>query len=397
MLTGRDIVLIASIDWDPLWQSHQEIATRFAKAGNRVLFIENTGVRTPTVADASRLAKRIKGWSRSLMTEPRQIRSDLWVYSPLVFPPFSRRSVRKINRALLIPAITRAARRLRFVDPIIWTWLPTETALDIAGALSGTRSLLIYFNIADFKGLVQRPSRLKQAEDELLRSADVVFTYDATSQLRTSPARRVEPLPPSVNLEHFFLSPVRPEIPARPVIGYVGGVHRFLDLELIAECARRTPQWDWTLIGPLQIDVTPLKQLRNVHLVGARNHEVLPELVASFDVAVVPYRVVPETKTLAPTKINEYLASGKPTVATNLPWVTEFQERHAVLEVCTDSPDSFVAACERALTSTVDPSAAVRRRQVAEQFSWRERLEAISGIIEEIAEEKESKATLGGQ
>ncbi|MCA1815490.1 MAG: hypothetical protein LC746_03630 [Acidobacteria bacterium] len=46
-MTSRDIILISSLGWDFPWQGHQEIATRLARAGDRVLYVENTGVRTP--------------------------------------------------------------------------------------------------------------------------------------------------------------------------------------------------------------------------------------------------------------------------------------------------------------------------------------------------------------
>jgi len=47
MLSGRDIILISSIDWEFNWQGHQEIATRLADAGNRVLYIENMASAQP--------------------------------------------------------------------------------------------------------------------------------------------------------------------------------------------------------------------------------------------------------------------------------------------------------------------------------------------------------------
>ena len=53
MISGRDIICISSIEWDFLWQGHQEITSRLAQAGNRVLYIENTGVRSPGLRDAS--------------------------------------------------------------------------------------------------------------------------------------------------------------------------------------------------------------------------------------------------------------------------------------------------------------------------------------------------------
>ena len=47
MLTGRSVVCISSIDWDFIWQGHQEIMSTLAAQGHRVLFLENTGVRAP--------------------------------------------------------------------------------------------------------------------------------------------------------------------------------------------------------------------------------------------------------------------------------------------------------------------------------------------------------------
>lgn len=391
MLTGRDIVLIASVDWEPLWQSHHEIATGLADRGNRVLFIENTGIRAPTVADGPRLAKRLRGWSGSFLRSPREVRPNLWVHSPIVLPPFGPPGIRTLNRTLLLPTIARVTRRLGFADPIVFTWLPSDTALDLTRQLLGPRSLLIYFNIGDFDSLVRRPEKLARAEQELLRKCDLVFAYQEASKRRCEQfARRVELLPPSVNLTRFFLAPTKNRPSERPVVGYIGGLHRFLDLDLIAECARKRPTWDWRLIGPLLTDVSALEGLPNLQFDGARDHAELPGLVASFDIGVVPYRVAPDTESLAPTKINEYLAVGKPAVATEIPWVRNFQRQHGVLEVSPDSADDFIAACERALDSSIDPDGAIRRRQVAEMFGWENQLEWISAVIDELVREKDA-------
>jgi len=65
MLTGHDILCISSVDWDFHWQIHHEIMSTLARHGNRVLFIENTGVRTPGVDDLARLRQPIRNWWRS--------------------------------------------------------------------------------------------------------------------------------------------------------------------------------------------------------------------------------------------------------------------------------------------------------------------------------------------
>ena len=49
MSSRHDILCISSIDWDHIWQGHQEIMSTLAADGHRVLFVENTGVLSPAV------------------------------------------------------------------------------------------------------------------------------------------------------------------------------------------------------------------------------------------------------------------------------------------------------------------------------------------------------------
>jgi hypothetical protein len=79
MLRGQDILCISSIDWDFIWQGHQEIMTMLAANGCRVLFVENTGVRRPTLRDLPRLRQRVRNWWRGIEGF-RQEREALFAY-----------------------------------------------------------------------------------------------------------------------------------------------------------------------------------------------------------------------------------------------------------------------------------------------------------------------------
>jgi hypothetical protein len=101
MLSGEPIICISSIDWDFLWQGHQEIMSRLAASGNLVLFVENTGVRAPTVRDLPRLRRRLRNWWKGTHGF-REERDNLFVYSPLVLPfPYSP-AARVVNRTLIL-------------------------------------------------------------------------------------------------------------------------------------------------------------------------------------------------------------------------------------------------------------------------------------------------------
>ena len=101
MLKNKNIICISSIDWDFIWQGHQEIMATFAKNGNRVLFIENTGVRTPRIKDIPRVKSRIKNWFKGVKGI-RQEMENLYIFSPLVIPFPYLRVARFINRRLIL-------------------------------------------------------------------------------------------------------------------------------------------------------------------------------------------------------------------------------------------------------------------------------------------------------
>ena len=119
-----DVLCISSIDWDFIWQGHQEIMSTLAADGHRVLFVENTGVRAPKMRDLPRVRQRIRNWWRGTKGF-REERPNVFVYSPLLLPlPYSR-VARWLNRFLLLRALRRWMRATGFYRPIVWTFLPT--------------------------------------------------------------------------------------------------------------------------------------------------------------------------------------------------------------------------------------------------------------------------------
>ena len=176
VITGKDIVLVSSIDWGFLWQGPQEIATRLARAGNRVLYVENTGVRSPHWRDARRVAGRLTGWARNLITGPREVAPNLHVYSPLVLPPFGAWWHRALNRRVLIPRIRAAAHALGMDEVQLWTFLPTDTVLELVQGWQGQLAGLVYYCVADFAQVTADRQQLGRSEEAIIARSDVVFT-----------------------------------------------------------------------------------------------------------------------------------------------------------------------------------------------------------------------------
>jgi uncharacterized SAM-binding protein YcdF (DUF218 family)/glycosyltransferase involved in cell wall biosynthesis len=384
---GHDVVCISSIDWDFIWQGHQEIMSTLAGEGHRVLFVENTGVRAPTARDLPRLGQRIRNWSRGTKGF-REERPNLFVYSPLLIPlPYSRLA-RAVNRLLLVRALRRWMRAIRFDRPIVWTFLPTPIVLDLIDAIDP--EVTIYYCIDDLSASSPGARRIVSSEERLFKRADLVFV--TSEKLRERAARvsgSVHLFPFGVNFEQFdsirrasHVPPSDLQALKRPLIGYVGGLHQWVDQDLIVSVASRLPEATFALVGPAQVDVSALARCANVRLLGQRPHNLVPHYVRSFDVAIVPYRLADYTLNVYPTKLNEYLVMGVPVVATDLPEIRRFNGRHGnVVEVASDAA-AFAAAVRRALNDSSPPEVE-RRVAAAHANSWNSRIAAMTRLVDD--------------
>lgn len=416
MISGRDVIYISSIEWNFLWQGHQEIALRLAAAGNRVLYIENTGVRSPGLRDAGRVALRLKRWANALRSQGvRQVAPNIYVASPMVLPPFGGALRRRLNRRIFLPLVRRAARKLGMRDVLLWTYLPSDTTVDFLRLMREPESAVVYYCVADFTQLTPHVRQLEESEREIVAESDVVFTNCAELATKFSKWNpNVHVFPFGVNLDAFPLEASdanatvnhadktrRPaagngheatlaassglarlrELP-KPIIGYVGGLHRHVDFELLREMALARPRWSWVCVGARQTPVDGVAELPNVFLAGQQPHQELVEYIRLFDVCIVPYVNSVYTTTVVPTKINEYLAVGKPVVSTDLPTVCEFNEEHRVLITAAAESAPFLRGIEAALDLPNDPQTIARRREVAALGDWQARLEAMSELVE---------------
>lgn len=404
MITGRDIIFISSIEWDFLWQHPQEIASRFANAGNRVLYLENTGVRSPGIKDVGRVATRLKSWTKALKSRGvREVQPNLFVCSPLVLPPFGSHWKRNINRRLLIPLVCQTASKLGMRDPLIWTHLPTDTALELIRQLRTPRSLVVYYCIADFSKLTPHVTELENSENSLMSLSDIVFANSAQlAQHCRKAGAKVHIFPPGLNLSAFppekleeftngtdgLIKRRVDQLQAQMVIGYIGGLHRHLDTSLLLTMARSRPQWLWVFVGPAQTSLGELPKLANVLLIGQQPHRDLHAYIRHFHVCIVPYLLNRETATVFPVKINEYLAAGKPVVATELPAVVEFNAEYRVLSTTPAEPVSFLKAIEIARVSENGAATVANRRRVAVLQNWETRIETMSHLLERASQSK---------
>ena len=395
MLKNENIICISTIDWDFIWQGHQEIMSTLAAEGNKVLFIENTGVRSAGLRDIPRLKKRILNWFKSVKGV-RKERENLFVYSPVILPfPYSR-IARWVNKRLVVSAIKRLARTIGLSDPVIWTFLPTGITLDIMDEID--HKLIVYYCIDNFAASSHSAKKVLRTENELIKRSDLVFVTAQNLYERCAPFNKnVHLFPFGVNIDVYRDKRLRP-VPApadiarisHPIAGYVGGVHKWLDFELIRFLAGSRPEISFVFVGPLQRKVDSLKGLPNIHFLGQKCYEELPGYIAHFNACLIPYLITDYTKNVYPTKINEYLSMGKPVVSTAIPEVEAFNRRNRQIAEIGGSSQAYLTALDKAVSEKDTGSLAAKRIEIAEkESSWRVKIEKISGLIEAQARRRE--------
>jgi glycosyltransferase involved in cell wall biosynthesis len=184
------------------------------------------------------------------------------------------------------------------------------------------------------------------------------------------------------------LSPDYPEpedlrdIP-HPRIGFFGLIHDWWNIELMAEVARRRPDWSFVFVGKSDCDHADYCDISNMHFVGQRKHEELPGYCRGFDVGIIPHKINKLTLNMNPIKLREYLAAGLPVVAAPLPEVEGYEPDVRVAE----SADEWIAALQQAIADR-RPDLDLRRSGKVSVESWSSRVETILDALNDVRHEK---------
>ncbi|MGD0453278.1 MAG: glycosyltransferase [Solirubrobacteraceae bacterium] len=387
-LRGRDIVCVGFADWDTeLWTNQHHLMARLARE-NRVLFIESLGLRQPQLAgrDLARIARRL----RRGLAPPRAV-DGLHVLSPLVLPFHRSRLVRALNARLLPALVRRAARRLGMSAPILWAYVPqAEVLIDALGP-----SLIVYHCVDDIAAHARiDTASFRAAEQRFAARADLVLASAPAlaERLRRFSANVLDA--PNVADTELFSQALIPSPPATldpqmaalpaPRIVFTGAIVAVkLDLGLLAELARLRPSWSFALVGPIgpgepHADISAITAQPNIHLLGPRAYDELPNVLRAADAGLIPYSRNELTDSVFPMKVYEYLAAGLPVIATPLPALEGVAEVRSAADA-----QGIALLLEQALAED-SPERRAERSRAAAAHSWDRRLQEIAAAIESL-------------
>ncbi len=333
MIQNKDIIVIGIQAWDiEIGSNCKNIAIEFSK-NNRVLYVNPPLDRFSRYKEKNtqKIQHRIKVQKRK---EPDLVRLDEsmwnlnpigivesvnWIKSPWIFDLLNKRNNRIFTRA-----IKSAIERLGFKDYLLFNDSSMFLGLYLKEMLKP--ETYVYY-MRDY--LTKNPYWRKNGvrlEPELIQKADVVVnnsTLYAKYGLQFNPHSYMVGQGCDVSLFNDTKNHIEPAEDLKsflhPIIGYVGALSgRRLDIGLLAYIARKRPEWNIVLVGPEDESFrnSELHKLSNIHFLGSRDSMVLPTYIKGFDICINPQLKNDATIGNYPRKIDEYLAMGKPTIAT---------------------------------------------------------------------------------
>ena len=225
-------------------------------------------------------------------------------------------------------------------------------------------------------------------EPELAASADIVLA-NSTRFAAELQAYNPEtyPIETGVNLELYdasrsYETPGDMKDIPHPIVGYMGTVNSTrLDGDLLYDIIRQRPDYSFVFTGPEDDGFRQhrIHTLKNVYFLGRKNVEELPAYINAYDVCINPQMINDITDGNYPLKIDEYLAMGKPTVATSTHTMRDIFADHTHLAT---NCEEWLTTIDTAVSEAENKELAQQRVAFAETHSWGHSVKKIYGIIE---------------
>ncbi|HXI23023.1 MAG TPA: hypothetical protein VNG71_04035, partial [Pyrinomonadaceae bacterium] len=297
MLHDKSIICFGGEDW---WYHHphskNHLMRRFARAGNKVIFVNSISMGLAPMKSGEVLS-RIKRKLKSYAKLARTTEEGITVVSPAVVPLFGSRAAAATNRRLLTVQISRLAKQRAMNSPILWIAIPT--AVEVIGQLN--ESLVIYHVSdkydANTMDHATDPAYIRKLHERAIDAADLIL-YSSRKLIEEAERGREKSylLEQAVDFDHWAqisndtltIADAVARIPP-PRIGYFGAIEPWLvDQDLIKRASRERPSWNWIFIGNKSRGLE-IEELLNVHFLPPVSYEELPNYAAGFDVCVLPW------------------------------------------------------------------------------------------------------------
>ena len=376
MLTNRDIICFSN-DWRNDPTSKHQIMKILARE-NRIIWINSIGLRTPTIGrhDAKRILSKLKSFFRGL----ERVGDNLYVFTPIVIPFHRFKMIKAINSVILRLSLRAYIKRLGMKDCIFWSYLP-----NVGYIIRQMKAKTVVYHCVDEwskfsfidEGIINEERSLCEMSDLVIASARSLF------ESRSPYNPNTHYVPHGVDYDYFHEkksidSPLPGDLAdiPRPIAGFFGLIHEWIDLELAADVVRRNPGISFVFIGKCSVDVGGVDVYPNAYFLGQKPYDELVGYSKHFDVGLIPFKINELTINVNPIKLKEYLALGIPVISVNLPEVDSYNH---VVRIA-DDYDQF----NRALGEEISGRHLATPEQldaVAREETWDRKVDEISDLV----------------
>jgi glycosyltransferase involved in cell wall biosynthesis len=375
MITDRNIICFSN-DWHSDPTSKHQIM-RILSRSNRILWVNSIGLRRPSLEkrDMGRMLSKVRSFSRGL----ERVNDNLFVFTPIVVPFHHSTLAQGMNAAALKLSLEYYVRKLDMRNVIYWSYLPNVHYI-IKRMRPG---LIIYHCVDEWSKFSFIDPDIVEKERALCRMADLVLVSARELFKSKSPYNpNTHYVSHGVDYAYFHEAPLDEAPPemigiGKPVAGFFGLIHEWIDLELLDYLIRKNPAVSFVFIGKQSVDVSKLAAHPNAHFLGQKRYDELVRYARRFDVGLIPFRINELTVNVNPIKLKEYLALGIPVVSVNLPEVSAYGQ---VVRVA-DGYEAFDAALKEELSGRHKASPEEIDR-VARGETWDRKVEEISTLVE---------------
>ncbi|MDH5765775.1 MAG: glycosyltransferase, partial [Gammaproteobacteria bacterium] len=359
--SGYDVIVFPVIDWHFRVQRPQHIAKGLADNGHRVFYFSTT------------FASGEPGGTILEQIESRVFICQLNIPAPhpVIYERMpSQQQEKWINEALSIFLKSVAAQQIvTIVDHPFWR----PAALAIPGAM------VVYDCMDDHGGFSNNADEILQSEEQLLWQADLVVTTSAPLSEKINRKRENILIRNAADSEWFSHPPeVLAYSSGRPVVGYFGAISEWFDMDLVIKAAQTYPDYDFVLVGStFMCDTRKAEKIKNIHFIGEVPYADIKSYLYAFDVCLIPFLLIELIQCTNPVKLYEYLASGKPVVATDMPELRLVKE-HAYVS---KDAESFIENIQVAMTAKDEPAGIESRKAFALENQWLNRVDKLEEAI----------------
>ena len=375
------LVMLECIPYDGLMQRHQHLAHELSKY-MQVVYVEETPSRLRRIFDGKPLDPALGAHRLGL----KKVSGNLHIFKAPPYHPRAtgyRRSIELTGR--------RTAQSLRKYLPRhkkIITWLFSPSGLGSIGLYNEVFSIFDCFDLfGEFPGEERFRDDIRGAMFETAEKVDLVIaTNEELKKLLSTYNKDIEVVQNGCDPLHFtgLEKDRRPDSPvldieslSGPVIGYMGDIAPWMELDFLLQASRKHPEWSIVLLGTWKRDKPSSDDFPNVYAPGSVPYSELPYYASRFDVGTIPFTLNELTRVVNPLKLYEYFAMGIPVVATGLPEVV----KHRRLAYIAGNAGDFADKIVEALHESDDAPERSQRMQIAKDNSWETRGETIRELL----------------